>query len=99
VLKILFQPLLLWQSPPSLNLFTFLFAGNLGLRISFDSCKFPKPPSIELARRVDTVCVINIDNFFFFFLCRSVNMAYLLLEQSSYVLSRSSRRMLSATKS
>jgi hypothetical protein len=47
--KVLLQSLLLWQGPSSLNLFTFLFASNLRLLVSFDSCKFSKPPSIELA--------------------------------------------------
>jgi hypothetical protein len=97
--KILPQPLLLWQGPPSLNLFTFLFTSNLCLLISFNSCKFPKPPGIELARRINAVCIIDVDDFLFFFLCRSINKTYLGLEEGCHTLSRSSRRMLSATRS
>jgi hypothetical protein len=47
--KILLQSLFLWQSAPSLNLFTFLLTSNFGFLVPFDSCKFSKTPSIELA--------------------------------------------------
>lgn len=66
--EILLQSLFLWQSTPSLNLFTLLFTSNLSFFVPFYSCKFSKPPCIELARWIDTVSVIDIDNLLFFFL-------------------------------
>jgi hypothetical protein len=68
MLKIFLQPLFLWQSAPSLNLFTLLFTSNLSFFVPLYSCKFSKSPRIELPRRIDTVCVIDIDDFLFFFL-------------------------------
>jgi hypothetical protein len=70
--KILLQSLLLWQSTPSLDLFTLLFTSNFSFFIPFYPCKFSKPPSIEFARRINTVSVVDIDDFLFFFLWKRV---------------------------
>jgi hypothetical protein len=66
--KVLLQSLFLWQSTPSLDLFTLLFTSNLSFFVPFYSCKFSKPPRIELAGRIDTVSVIDVDNLLLFFL-------------------------------
>lgn len=65
VVKVLLYSLFLRHSSLSLDLLTFLFAGNLGFLVAFDSCKFSKPPSIELAQRINTVSIVNVDYFLF----------------------------------
>jgi hypothetical protein len=72
VFEILFQSLFLWQSTSSLNLLTFLFTGNFRFLVSLDSSKFSKPPSIKLGWRIDTIRVIDIDDFLFLFLYKNV---------------------------
>ena len=70
--KVLLHSLFLWQCASSLNLLAFLFTGDLCFLVSFDPCKFSKPPCIELAQRIKAIRVINVDDFLLFFLYRNI---------------------------
>ena len=72
VFKVLLHSLLLWQCASSLNLLAFLLTGDLGFLVSFDSCKFSKPPCIELTQRIKAIRVVDVDEFVFFFLFKNI---------------------------
>ena len=66
---IFLQTLILWKSTTTLNLFTLLLPLQLGLLLFLDPCKFPEPPRLEFAFRIQSIGVVDIKDILLLLLC------------------------------